>query len=141
MINELRPFVLPESKPYWDAAAKGKLSIQQCQDCNRFYFPPAPVCPGCTSRNTAWVNVSGRATLYSYSITHRPWPAWDIEGPMSVALVELEEGPRLVSTVVNCEQTPDALIIDMPLRSCFRPFDGDFHALCFEPAETKRGHG
>ena len=98
----LIPHALPETRPYWDAAAAEQLSIQRCQDCGQCYFPPAAVCRHCTSRNVAWEVMSGRATLYSYVIGGSPWPLWELPGPMSVATIALAEGPRLLSTVVDC---------------------------------------
>ena len=130
----LSPFALPETQPYWDAAAQEQLAIQRCGDCARWYFPPAPVCPHCTSRNVAWEAMSGRATLYSYVIAANPWPLWERTGPSSVATIALEEGPRLLSTVVDCEQTPAALAIDMPLVATWRAFGGGPKLLCFRPA-------
>ncbi len=130
----LMPTPLPETQPYWDAAAQGKLAIQRCGDCANCYFPPAPVCPHCTSRNVVWEEMSGRATLFSYVITPSPWPLWETTGPMSVATIALEEGPRLLSTVVDCEQSPTTLVIDMPLTATWRKFGDGPKLLCFRPA-------
>ena len=131
------PFVTPETAPFWQAVSEERLSIQRCNDCGHFYFPPGPICPKCASRNVAWVDVSGDATLYSFMIAPKPWPEWRSDGPMSVAHVELAEGPRLMSTVVDCLQTPDAFEIDMPLKAVFRPF-ADMKMLCFRPANAAR---
>lgn len=130
----LTPVALPETQPYWDAAAHEQLKIQHCGACGKYYFPPAPVCPHCTSRDVAWETVSGRATLYSYVITQAPWPLWGMPAPMSVATVALEEGPRLLSTVVDCAQTPEVLQIDMPLVATWRAFGDGPKLLCFSPA-------
>lgn len=130
----LTPFALPETRPYWEAAAAEQLSLQRCQDCGQCYFPPAGICPHCTSRNVAWEIMSGRATLYSYVISASPWSQWGVQGPMSVATVALAEGPRLLSTVVDCEQTPAALQIDMPLIATWRTFGDGPKLLCFRPA-------
>lgn len=132
----LSPLPLPETQPYWDAAAEERLAIQRCQDCEQCYFPPSPVCPHCTSRNVAWETMSGRATLYSYVITASPWPFWEVSAPMSVATVALEEGPRLLSTVVDCEQSPTILTIDMPLAATWRKFGEGQKLLCFAPAKA-----
>ncbi len=80
-----------------------------------------------------WFDASGRATLYSYVIHERPLRNWGTEGPRSVAIVELEEGPRMVSSVVDCEQTPEALQLDMALTATFVPFD-ETTVLCFRPS-------
>lgn len=130
----LIPHPLPETRPYWDAAAAERLDIQRCQDCAQCYFPPAPLCPHCTSRNVAFETMSGRATLYSFVISASPWPYWGLPAPMSVATVALAEGPRLLSTVVDCEQSPAALIIDMPLVATWRAFGDGPKLLCFRPA-------
>ncbi|MFT7646301.1 MAG: putative OB-fold protein [Candidatus Poriferisodalaceae bacterium] len=131
--NPFVPVPTPETQPYWDAIAEERLRITRCSDCTDAFFPPSPVCPNCTSQNVEWFDASGRATLYSYVIQQRPLPYWETEGPRSVAMIELEEGPRLISSVVGCEQTPDALQLDMALTATFVPF-ADTKLLCFEPA-------
>jgi len=125
--------ITPETQPFWEAVDQERLLIPRCGGCSSYFFPPAPVCPYCGSRDVHWREASGRATLYSFVITENPWPAWDTNGPMSVAMVELEEGPRMVSTVVDCEQSPEALRIDMPLRASWRSFDDGVKLLCFKP--------
>jgi uncharacterized OB-fold protein len=82
----------------------------------------------------AWETASGRASLYSYVVTVSPWPLWDAGSPVSVATIALEEGPRLLSTVVDCEQTPAALRIDMPLLATWRRFGDGPRLLCFRPS-------
>ena len=72
--------------------------------------------------------------MYSYTIQQKPLDLWDTEGPRSVALVKLAEGPMLTSSIVNCEQTPEILRLDMALRATFTSF-ADTTVLCFEPAE------
>ncbi len=132
--NPFVPVPTPETQPYWDGVAEQAVRITRCADCSEPFFPPSPVCPNCTSKNVEWFDASGDATLYSYVIHHRPLPYWDTEGPRSVAIVELAEGPRMISSVVGCEQTRDSLKIDMALKATFVPFDGTT-VLCFEPAE------
>ncbi len=75
---------------------------------------------------------SGRATLASYVINYRPHPAWD--EPYSIAIVELEEGPRMMSNVVGCPQTPEALQLDMPLQVAFEVLDEEISLPLFAPA-------
>lgn len=133
LIDEVEPHPLPESQPYWDGIARDELWLQQCSECTQFHFPPAPACPHCSSRDLAWRQASGCARLYSFVIAEHPWPQWHVEGPMSVALVELAEGPRIVSTIVDCPQTPEALQLDMVLRPAFRTL-GTRRMLCFTPA-------
>ncbi|MEM8985847.1 MAG: OB-fold domain-containing protein [Pseudomonadota bacterium] len=130
--SEILPFITPETQPFWDSVKAERPALPRCNSCNSFYFPPAPVCPICASRDITWTEISGDATLYSYMITENPWPEWNSDGPMSVAHIVLKEGPRLISTVVDCPQTPAALRIDMALKATFRLF-GDRKMLCFKP--------
>tara|TARA_B100000579_G_scaffold183441_1_gene149472 strand:+ start:292 stop:552 length:261 start_codon:yes stop_codon:yes gene_type:complete len=81
-------------------------------------------------------DASGDATLYSYTIQQKPLALWGSDSPRSVALIKLAEGPMLTSSVINCEQTPEALQLDMPLRATFTSFD-EITVLCFEPVEGK----
>ncbi|MFN0091620.1 MAG: Zn-ribbon domain-containing OB-fold protein [Acidimicrobiales bacterium] len=137
MPHPLTPFPTPETQPFWDGCAAGELRLPRCRACAQAYFPPSPVCPSCSSRDIEWFSASGEASLYSYVILERPLRPWNAEGPMSVALVTLAEGPLLVSTVVDCPQTPEALSLDMALQATFRPFDG-LDVLCFAPAGAAR---
>lgn len=133
MPHPLIPVPTPETQPFWDGADDDRLHITRCTRCGRTFFPPGPVCPHCTSRDIEWFDACGEATLYSFVIHQRPHRLWDTDGPRSVALVRLAEGPMLVSSVVDCPQTPDALVLDMPLTATFRPF-GSQPVLCFRPA-------
>jgi len=137
MAHPLVPVPTPETQPYWDGVAAGELRLPRCTDCGNAFFPPSPVCPACTSRAVEWFTASGDATLYSYVIHQRPSKLWKADGPMSVALVALAEGPMVLSTVMGCPQTPEALVLDMPLRAVFTAFD-EATVLAFEPAGATR---
>ncbi len=136
MAHPLVPVPTPETQPYWDGVTAGELRLPRCEDCTTVYFPPSPVCPNCTSRTIAWITASGDASLYSYVIHQRPSKLWNADGPMSVALIALAEGPMLLSTVIGCPQTPEALVLDMPLRATFIPFE-EIKVLAFVPAEEQ----
>ena len=106
--------------------------MQRCGDCGKSYFPPRPFCPFCSSRNVLVYPASGQATLYSYVINHLPTPGFD--GPHAVAVVTLEEGPRMMTNIVDCEQTPDTLVLDMPLEVTFERQNDDITLPLFKPA-------
>jgi uncharacterized OB-fold protein len=137
MAHPVVPVPTPETQPFWDGVRAGELRLPRCRACGQAYFPPSPVCPHCTSRDIEWITASGAATLYSYVIHQRPSKLWNVDGPMSVALVALAEGPMVLSTVVGCEQTPQALVLDMPLQATFVPFE-EITVLAFEPAAADR---
>lgn len=129
--DRLLPKPTPETAHFWEGTKVGELRLQQCDDCNHVYFPPRPFCPKCTSDNVQVIAASGKATLYSYAISARPAPG--IEAPYSVAVVTLEEGPRLMTNIVDCPQTPEALVLDMPLKAVFHAQNEEITLPFFAP--------
>jgi len=127
------PKPTPETQPFWDGTAAGELRIQRCRVCRRHYFYPRPNCPHCGSGDVEWVTASGRATLYSYVINHRPAPGFEAEAPYVIAVVELEEGVRMMTNIVGVEPTPENLPLDLELRVVFEK-RGDVHIPLFTPA-------
>lgn len=128
-----RPMPTPETQHYWDGAAAGELRLQRCSACANVYFPPRPFCPACASRQVEVFAASGKATLYSYIINHRAAPGFT--APYAVAVVQLAEGPRLMSNIVDCPQTPEALVLDMPLEVVFQKLDDKITLPVFRPAK------
>lgn len=111
------PQATPETEPFWEAAAAGQLCLPRCQPCDRFFFPPRPFCPACLSDDVVWEAASGRGRLHTYVINHRAAPGF--EPPYAIAVVELDEGPRMMANIVDCDQTPEALALDMALEVTF----------------------
>jgi uncharacterized OB-fold protein len=128
------PVVTPETAHFWEGTRQGELRLQRCDACGHVYFPPRPFCPRCTSREITVVATSGRATLASYVISHLPAPGFT--PPYSIAVVELREGPRMMTNIVDCEQTPQALRLDMPLRVTFVHLSEEITLPLFAPAEA-----
>lgn len=126
------PAITPETRHFWEGAQAGELRLQTCSDCRHVYFPPRPFCPRCASRNVRVTPASGRATLYSYVIHHRPVPGF--VPPYSIAVVQLEEGPRLMTNIVEVEQTPAALQLDMALEVVFQRMSDEISLPLFRPA-------
>ncbi|HZU75070.1 MAG TPA: Zn-ribbon domain-containing OB-fold protein [Acidimicrobiales bacterium] len=123
----------PETQPFWDGCAAGVLRLQRCRACDQFYFPPRPFCPRCLSTDVEWKDVSGRATLHTYVINHRPAPGFEADAPYAIAVVQLDEGPRMMSNIVGVENTPENLPLDMALQVTFES-RGDMMVPLFEPA-------
>lgn len=130
------PVPTPETEHFWEGARRGELLLQRCQACAQTYFPPRPHCPGCGAREVEVFAASGRATLYSYVINHRPAPGF--EAPYAIAVVALEEGPRMMTNLVDVEQTPEALQLDMPLEVVFEPCSDSISLPLFRPAGAGR---
>jgi len=110
------PKPTPETAEFWAGARRQELRIQRCRACGRAYFFPRPFCPHCSSRDVEWFTASGRGRLYSYVINHRPPPGFQDVAPYVIAIVELEEGPRMMSNVVGVEPVPERLPADLPLE-------------------------
>jgi len=127
------PKPTPETQHYWDGAREGELRLQTCQSCDNTYFPPRPFCPECGSRDVAATKASGKGKLLSYVINHLPSPGF--EPPFAIAIVELEEGPRLMSNILDCEQTPEALQLDMPLEVTFEKLTDEITLPQFRPTK------
>jgi uncharacterized protein len=112
------PKPAPESLPFWAAAKKHRLELPHCNACQKFWFPPSQSCPHCLSTDFAFQAVSGRGKVFSFVTFHRVYhPAFANEVPYVVALVELAEGPRLLSNIVGIK--PDAVTCDMPVNVVF----------------------
>ena len=124
--------ITPETVHFWEGTRSGELRLQKCAACSHVYFPPRPFCPQCASTNVGVLRASGRATLYSYVIHHRAVPGF--VPPYSIAVVQLEEGPRMMSNIVETEQTPEALQLDMPLEVVFQRMNDEISLPLFRPA-------
>jgi uncharacterized OB-fold protein len=127
------PQPTPETQHFWDGAKNGELLLQQCSSCDHTYFPPRPFCPKCGSRDVQVIKASGKGRLYSYIINYLPAPG--MKPPFAVAVVELEEGPRMMSNILECEPTPEALQLDMPLEVTFEKLSDDIALPQFKPAK------
>ncbi|TGD71260.1 DNA-binding protein [Mangrovimicrobium sediminis] len=136
--QRLLPRPTPETQHFWDGCREGELRLQRCRDCAEPFFPPRPFCPHCGKRDVEVFRASGRATLYSYVINYRPRPDMG-EEPYAIAVVTLEEGPRLMTNIVSCPQTPEALQLDMPLQVHFAAQNETITLPLFEPAQPAPG--
>jgi uncharacterized OB-fold protein len=130
------PTVEPETQPFWDAAREGKLLIRRCGSCTRAHSYPRPFCPHCWSEDVPWEEASGRATLYTYSTVFlTDLPPFNERVPYVAAVVDLAEGPRMMTGVVDAD--PSQLHIGMPLEVTFLPLDDELTAPWFRPAPSR----
>jgi uncharacterized protein len=103
-----RRYDVPEpdafTRPYWDAAADGRLLLRRCASCGRTHHYPREFCPYCWSEDVTWETASGRAALYTWSVVHRnDLPPFGARTPYVAAVVDLAEGPRMMTEIVECE--------------------------------------
>ena len=109
----------PLTAPFWQAASKGTLLVQQCASCGYLRWPPGPVCPQCLTPGGDWTPVTPAGTLYSYAEYHRALaPAFADDLPYAVGLIELDAGPRMYGTMVGLPRTAD---VGRRVRAVFDP--------------------
>jgi uncharacterized protein len=125
------PYIHDETKPYWEAAKRHELKIKRCKTCGGYYFYPRDFCPACFSSDVEWTTASGRGTIYSYTVCHRPAPGFEEDVPYSLVIVELEEGVRMMSTVVGCAN--EDLKIGMAVQVVFDDITEEVTLPRFEP--------
>jgi uncharacterized OB-fold protein len=125
-VSPSRPTPPPNSvsAPYWEAARRHELVIQQCLDCQRHVFHPRPTCPHCGAHDLKWVPVSGHGTVHTFTVARRPThPAFADRVPYVIAIVELDEGPRLNTNIVDC--APEDVHIDMRVEVTYEDLDDE----------------
>ncbi len=132
-----KPIPVPqgESDFYWEKAKAHELWLRHCDDCNKAYFYPRDICPMCFSRNTSWIQASGKGTLHTFAIVHRaPTPAFRDDAPFVVAMVDLEEGPRMPTNLVGVEPDPANIKVGMAVEVVFEDITDEIALPKFKPA-------
>lgn len=122
----------PESKPFWESCKKHTMEVQRCKDCGFYRWPPATVCANCLSMNLEWTRVSGKGKVFTFVIFHQRYhPGFAEDIPYPVAIVELEEGPRMVSNIVGCKN--EEIKCDMPVEVVYEDVTPEFSLPKFKP--------
>lgn len=117
----------PENQPFWDAAAQGRLLLKRCKACNEPHYYPRTLCPFCFSDDTEWLDAKGTGEIYSYSVMRRGAPV-----PYALAYVTLDEGPTMLTNIVDCDF--DALAIGQRVKLVFKPSEDGTPVPMFAPA-------
>lgn len=130
MSFRLAPTMTADTQFFWDGCKDGRLLIQRCDGCGTLRHPPRPMCPQCHSLEWTAIEASGRGTVYSFVMPRHPAMPF-LDDDYIVALIELEEGTRLVSNLVDV--APEDAAIGMPVRVRFDAFDGDVVLPMFAP--------
>lgn len=111
------PAVTLETEQFWVATARGELMIPRCNECATFIWYPRRFCAVCAGQDVSWVKASGRGTVYSFTIVRRGPGPYAEASPFVLAYVELEEGPRIMTNVVDC--APEDVAVGMPVEVVF----------------------
>jgi uncharacterized OB-fold protein len=120
----VRELVPPIDAAFWSAAREHRFVLQRCMDCGETRFPPRFRCPNCGRNDSEWVIASGRGKVLSYVVVHqRLHSAFDSFLPYAVALVQLDEGPRMLAMVI--ESAPGDVRVDAVVEVAYQPVDGE----------------
>lgn len=129
------PVIQPWTEEFWKATRKGKLLIQHCNDCNSNIFFPKKVCPECWSENMGWIESSGKANVYTYTVMlDMVEPKFMGDLPYVIAMVDLDEGIRMTTRIVNC--MPENVAIGMKVEVAFQEVSPEFSLPMFQPLDT-----
>jgi uncharacterized protein len=123
-----RPYPVPDrdTAPFWEAARQGRLVLPRCLDCGRRHFYPRAICPHCMGGSLEWVEASGRGSVHSFTVVHRPPSGFEDDVPYVVALIDLEEGVRMMSRITGC--APAEVRIGLPVEVVFQAGAADAQA-------------
>ncbi len=127
-VPRLAPVPGPVNQGFYDALERHELVLQKCSDCGKFRFWPTEMCPFCNSFDSVWTRCSGKGTVHSYTIQHATMPY-----PWVVLLVELEEGPRLITHGL---MEPEEVVIGMPVEVDYEVITGGMTLHAFKKAAT-----
>jgi uncharacterized OB-fold protein len=131
------PQISPDMAPFFEAARRRELVVQQCARCGTRRFPARAICSRCLGRDATWVPVSGRGTVFSFAVMHQAFhPGFAADVPYAVVVIELEEGVRLLSNVVDCPAA--GVRIGLPVEVVFEDVGPDVTLPKFRPRPSGR---
>lgn len=110
-----KPMPTPDetSQPFFDAAERGVLLLQKCNECSAWLAPDAKLCSECLSESLDWAEASGKATVFTFAVVHQRIPGWEEDTPYNVSVVQLDEGTRMTTHIIGCDN--DDIRVGMPV--------------------------
>ena len=118
MYDKPLPVIDPDSAPYWRAAKEHRLLLKRCSSCGKAHFYPRELCPHCHADTVDWIEARGTGSIYSFTVARRPaGPAFKPDAPYVVAIIELDEGARMMTNIVGCP--PDSVKIGQRVSVVF----------------------
>lgn len=126
-----------ETSPFWGYCKQRVLCMQKCVDCGYIRWPPTMFCPKCHSKETEWTVLTGKGKVYTYTVFNYVYhPAFAQDVPYTIASIELDEGPRIMSRIADCK--PEDVEIDMPVKVKWERVSDEFNLPTFRPVEQAR---
>jgi hypothetical protein len=130
--DKILPRITSDNRPFWDALREGRFVSTRCADCERVSFPPRLLCPSCFSAAREWIELTGRGVLYAFTRHHIVPRAYIGEAPYITAMVDLEEGPRILTRIENARY--EDLAIGQPVKIGYKQLTNEITFFFFEPA-------
>ena len=132
MVGYQKPLPTPtqDTKEYWEGCKQHQLLIQRCRNCGAFRFYPRPMCPNCNSMDSKWVKARGKGKVYSWTVAVQQFHH-AFEVPYIVAIVELDEGIRMTTNIIDCK--PEELYVGMPVEVIFEDVTEEITLPKFKP--------
>lgn len=128
--------ITPESERYWQGCKHHQLWMRYCNRCARPYFYPRDVCPMCGGRDMDWRQMSGRGTVHTFAIVHRPpMPGFAGDVPLITAIVELDEGPRMMTNRFGIAPDPAQIRVGMPVEVTHEDITDEISLPKFRPRQ------
>ena len=125
-----------DTKPFWDGCREHQLRFQRCRNCQHIRWPPSIICPRCYSSDSDWIVASGKGRVYTFVVNHQTFHrAFRTDLPYVTAVVELDEGPHLLTNIVGC--SPGEVRCDMPVEVEWEDINEEFSLPKFKPVVEK----
>jgi hypothetical protein len=128
------PTPTPETRPFWEGTRRHELWLPRCRPCGAFFFYPRTACPRCLGADLEWRQASGQGTLHTFTVVHRGLRNFPLDAPYVIAIVELREGPRLMTNLVGVVPDPATVRIGMPVEVVFEDVTAEVTLPRFRPA-------
>lgn len=129
------PFPTADTQPFWDSVKQHSMQLPFCKSCNEFFYYPRAFCPKDFNWDIEYRPVSGKGTVYAFSICYRGQAeGWWDKAPYTVVTVQLDEGPRMISNLVNVEHDPANIKVGMPVKVTYSDVTAEMTLPHFEPA-------
>ena len=124
--------ITPETKPFWQGCAENRLLLQCCDSCQQLRYPPVKLCKKCLHDKSSWREHKGQGTIYSFVVYHHTFLAeFKHKLPYAVAIIELQDGPRMISRITGCKT--EQVEIGMPVKVVFEKMAESLSIPVFTP--------
>jgi uncharacterized protein len=132
-VKPILPNINATNRPFWEGCRRGELLVQRCQSCSRLRYPASGSCPNCLGTETSWDRMSGSGKVFTFAVFHRAYhPSRNGRVPYNVSLIELDEGPIMLSNVIDIDNAE--LKVGQPVEVAFEKVNEEVTIPVFRPS-------